>query len=476
MNNFINSSAKERDKKLELRVQIAPGHSWSSFAKVAIQFVTAAIFGSKIINPSARRIGRISFPSVVLSKVVKLTHFGGRNYVSLNAHWSSNNFLRILFRNVNVKKCTVDYAIALNTGDIQGRGRVLSVIRMVNMDVKECAIPTTYRPSLPEESIEEGSSNSDRVEIEPATATSFWDRVFRFRAATKEIPEKSNSGAGRDELYSNEIDIIWDILDVVHVPVVRGDRTENKLVRLNLTRADIERFIIACECDLNATVKRIIKSTAWRYVTFPIDRRMCTVELASMQFFHQGKDKQNNPIFYFRNSLLEPWANNVKSTILMVLHRLETFFSSTDGLSKVTVIVLTGSSKEVDGANEKSNRKKKKNQNDGNDNDAPPDAVEDCANVQTQTDYHIHSNFYTVQRLCELLSFHYPERLNKALIVPSKAFSKKRISNFVLSTFSPITQTRVVVLNSRADLKKYVNESELICGAGGTAKMIPTPD
>jgi hypothetical protein len=63
-----------------------------------------------------------------------------------------------------------------------------------------------------------------------------------------------------------------------------------------------------------------------------------------------------------------------------------------------------------------------------------------------------------VKQMYELLSFHYPERLNKALIVPSKAFPKRRISSFALS---PITQTRVVVLNTQAELKKYVAESEL---------------
>lgn len=467
MKNFINGSAKERDKRFELRLSVAPGHSWSSLAKVAIQFVTVALFGGKKVNTlGAERNSRISFPGVLLSNVTKLHHFGGENgslsnYLSLNAHLSTTT--SILLRRITARTCSVDFAVAVNADN--GPGRVLSVIRMVNVDPNTCAIPSTYVPNLDSETVQDDTSVSDH-EIEPSTDASFWGRVFRFGTPAKKPSLGGASGEKQDELYSEEIDIIYDILDGVRVPAKEGDRTENKLVRLNLTRADIERFVIACECNLNAAVARIIKSQTWRFNTFPIDQRLCRVELEFGQFFHEGKDKQNNPIFCFRNSLLVPWAGNVRSTMLMILHRLETFFSSRNGLVKVTVIILTGSSKEIDYDSEKSNRKKRVSSREDEEQPDVSSAIEGENGIDAQApeidpvtaEYHIHSNFQLVKQLYELLSFHYPERLNKALIVPSKAFSKRRISSFILS---PITQTRVVVLNTQAELKKYVAESEL---------------
>jgi len=473
MNNFINSSAKER-VRFELRLSLAPGHSWSSLAKVAIQFVTVTFLGGKKVDTGAERNSRIVFPGVLMSNVTKLNHFGGSlrentsptNYVAVNAHMNKSAATSLLLRSITVGTCSIDYAVAVNADNAQGR--VLSVIRMVNVDSQQSAIPSSYMPSLESETVEEDTSLSADHEVEGASDVSFWSKVFRFGIPSKKPSVGGASGENQDELYSDEIDIIYEILDGVRVPAREENRTENKLVRLNLTRADIERFVIACECDLNAAVARIIKSQTWRFATFPIDQRLCRVELDSLQFFQQGKDQQNNPIFVFRNSLPAHWAGNVRSTMLMILHRLETFFSSSSGLVKVTVIILTGrSSKEIERANKKSNRKKKAatpSQEHPDESLADDGGDEDDIGSQapeidlTTADYHIHSNFQLVQQMYELLSFHYPERLNKALIVPSKAFPKRRISSFALL---PITQTRVVVLNTQADLKKYVNESEL---------------
>ena len=470
MNNFVNSSAKERDKRFELRFSVAPGHSWSSLAKVAMQFVAATLFGGKRVNTiGAERNNRISFPGMLLSNMTKMKHFGGSlredssptNYIALNAHLTKSTPTSLLLHQIAIKTCIVDYAVAFKADNVPGR--VLSVIRMVNVDSHQSAIPSTFMPSLDNETVEDDTSLSAGVDNEPTSDFSFWGKIRRFRKPTKKPSPGSASGEKKDELYSDEIDIIYEILDGICVPAREGDRIENKLVRLNLTRADIERFVIACECDLKAAVARIIKSQTWRLATFPIDQRLCRVELESGQFFQQGKDNQNNPIFVFRNSLPIPWAGNVRSTMLMILHRLETFFNSTSGLVKITVIILTGEC-----ASETSNKKRRvpasteddREQEDicsvdngvENDFDAAPEID------PTNAEYHIHSNFQLVQQMYELLSFHYPERLNKALIVQSKSFSKRRISSFALS---PITQTRVVVLNTQAELKKYVAGSEL---------------
>lgn len=472
LSGYVNSSAKERDKRFELRISVAPGHSWSPLAKVAMQFVAAALFGGKKLNIlGAERNNRISFPGMLPSNMTKVKHFGGSlredssptNYVALNAHLTKATPTSLLLHHIATKTCTFDYAVALKADNLPGR--VLSVIRMVNVDSQLSAIPSTCMPNLDRETVEDNTSLSTGDDIEPTSDISFWGKIRRFGKPTKKPSSVSASSEKKDELYSDEIDIIYEILDGICVPAREEDRTVNKLVRLNLTRADIERFIIACECDIKAAVARIIKSQTWRFATFPIDQRLCRVELDAEQFYQQGKDNQNNPIFVFRNSLPSPWAGNVKSTMLMILHRLETFFNSRSGLVKVTVIILTG---EAECASETSNNKKgvsasSRDDNEQEDKSSTDDGVEnDCVAPpeidSTTAEYHIHSNFQLVQQMYELLSFHYPERLNKALIVQSKAFSKRRISSFVLS---PITQTRVVVLNTQAELKKYVFDSEL---------------
>lgn len=90
---------------------------------------------------------------------------------------------------------------------------------------------------------------------------------------------------------------------------------------LNLvTRGDIQRHFIAARCNIKVCTQkldftsklsmrcsyffsidvslfskkaavRIVDSAAWRGQTFPIDTRMCRIELQNGQFFHQGKDR-----------------------------------------------------------------------------------------------------------------------------------------------------------------------------------------
>ena len=86
--------------------------------------------------------------------------------------------------------------------------------------------------------------------------------------------------------------------------------------------------------------------------------------------------------------------------------------------------------------------------------------------------HHVHTNFSLVIRLSEILSRHYPERLAKALIVPSGGWAKTLGSRGIRSyVLSPITRARIHVLNSWDDLKKYVDEAELVSFVGGKAEI-----
>lgn len=156
--------------------------------------------------------------------------------------------------------------------------RVLTTTRFVQMNYHEVAMPVTFR---------EQQNNPEANSVITTTSN-----------------ENENYASSNDELYSNEIDAIFDILDGITYPRrsinSEGDiSTHDELIRLNLSRADIERYLIACACDIRASSVRIIESCTWRGKIFPIDLRSCRLELRSGQFFQQGRDKFKNPGVYF---------------------------------------------------------------------------------------------------------------------------------------------------------------------------------
>jgi hypothetical protein len=89
-------------------------------------------------------------------------------------------------------------------------------------------------------------------------------------------------------------------------------------------------------------------------------------------------------------------------------------------------------------------------------------------------DYQVHTNFALVQRLNEVLSRHYPERLAKTFIVPSSGWIKT-LGTFGLRAYvsAPKTRSRVFMLGSSHDLRKYVEEDELVTIVGGRAFVPP---
>ena len=100
------------------------------------------------------------------------------------------------------------------------------------------------------------------------------------------------------------IDAVYDVLgqNGMAVPVRKRDRARGEHerdnrgevvawepVRARLTRADVRRYLVACEQDVAACVVRLVESAAWRGVMFPVDERSCRIELQSGQFFQQGR-------------------------------------------------------------------------------------------------------------------------------------------------------------------------------------------
>lgn len=56
------------------------------------------------------------------------------------------------------------------------------------------------------------------------------------------------------------------------------------------TRADVQRYLIACENDPNRCEVKLVESAAWRGIMFPVDGRLCQNEMQSAHF--SSKDMQ----------------------------------------------------------------------------------------------------------------------------------------------------------------------------------------
>lgn len=268
-----------------------------------------------------------------------------------------------------------------------------------------------------------------------------------------------------DELYSFDIDTVFDALDGVRVArrTLSSDGeilVVDELARLYISRADIERYLIASSCDIRATSVKIIESCAWRGHVFPVDRKQCRIELCSGQCFQQGHDVDNNPIFYFRHFLRGPYTGSAEGSILAVLHRLEAYFQRMSMVNpgvKVTAIILMGGSGTIE--QDAISPKQK--------------SVDHDPMIDPNQDYTAHGSMESFIRLISILRQHYPERLAKALIVPgpSGKWSKSRVREYI--TTHQLFTPRVKLLNNLFELRKYVNTDQLVTFAGGTASVTP---
>lgn len=345
--------------------------------------------------------------------------------------------IRVFIEKINV----VDFTCVLNASP----QRAITSIRMENIDLR--CLPTPIFKEVPKAS--EG---------------------IRF------CTDAAQHNDRYDELFCKKVNTIHDLLDSMAIPVRIGCQTrgehnpdnQGEIITVQricsrLVRSDIERFLIACECNLRAAVVRIIESVAWRGIMYPIDTRSCRVEMQSGQFFQQGHDKEMNPIFYYRNNLLGPWRGNIHATIQSLLYRLETYILKVEHQRpcvKITLIALMGHPLENDGG--------ECEQSACSPNQCSTSSFHSDPRIDPYEKYHSHSNILLMQLLNEVIPRHYPERLAKALVVLEKGGTKEHSRSHYHSQYAaPL----VTVLSSESDLKKYVDEDELVKFAGGNAQV-----
>lgn len=482
--------------------------------------------------PSSHK--RTTIPPINLSECGDTYHFGGSlqqhhempsNYVACATHLKSRRKNTLLARFlISYLECdgfsndVTDFTyIFAGTRSDEVPERAVGTIRFVSYKLEDCALPldfitenevllNKYRSS---ESCAKKTSDLrtlfNVLVVDPLIETfrSFWkkqDSVGQLFPEPREVRTSSETFHNSSilmpplDLYEEGINEIVGCLGNVTVPLRKGNRLDSEndhndfihtpILQL-LDRHDIRRYLVGSDGSIKIAAVRIVQSTCWRNLTFPINTRACRVELQSGQFFQQGRDIDGFPVFYFRNICLGPWRKNEDATIAAVLHRLEAslnILSKTNPTIKCTLIILAGT-----------RRKQRSNGEDRSVDEANKDdeestayTVETAANDladynprvhQNAENWYAHSNRRVLLRLIDIVINHYPERLSKALIVVGhdrRALVKTLVSGKLalsVAIQSPRTRDKVRFLRKFRELQEFVDKDILVKFAGGNAPV-----
>jgi hypothetical protein len=544
MERFTNGTKETRDRKLHMMLQLGPSQN-KTFASSAVLKVLGFLFSltrkgreSPLVLEAQR--DRFPLPAIRVKNYSETYHFGGalqtdptlpKNYVAVSSVYQSNNMpnfiARLLFARLErgaLENNIVDFTFVLE-GEQEDElpERALCTVRMVHVALHDVAHPVStsaLKPVVePEKMIRRErfsivKSLRDVVSImgSPMRGGNAMRRMASSNGLLEDVKldefvDALNYVDSDDplEVAANEL---TDLLSDTQVPVrmmpVDGERNSNFLVVRprdemtpadvldRVTRDDMKRFFVAADCDLKNAAVRIVETTAWRGMTFPVDKRKCRIELENGQFFQQGRDLQGRPVFYFRNMCLGPWRNDVESVISAVLYRFDKalrIFSEADPALKFTLIILMGkpygSKKEVQEVRSAGDKKEKaagdKKEDEADDETANSNVEILIANprIGPSESLQCHTNTILLQRLMDILSAHYPERLGKALVVPGKGNNsyygvlvggRIKLNSFLSSSK---TRNKVHFLKKKFELKEHVAEAELINIVGGTAAIDP---
>lgn len=554
--------ASARKSKLAVFLHLGPGGGLPPLLWAGIKVVSTILSwtrGGNQFFPVEAGSERTRFPGMLMDNYVQLHHFGGSlqsnstvsaNYIATTANFDAKRMGNMLFRFLYnrvvgaLPAIVIDFSYALE-GDTDDDlpQRMLGTVRLVHFDPEETAHAIELSTNETGMETTPAASRASSTKMPKQTSTWFGQTMVDGQEELKTDAESSTiANHSRRALiddcgpFQTGIDDLVDILHGVQVPVRRTslldyqlhlvtDLKPNQLAQMppqirpedfvnlpaleKLDRSDLRRYYVACECDLKKAAVRIVKSTAWREITFPVDTRTCRIELQSGQFFQQGKDLKGNPVFYFRNMCVGPWRKDSDAVIQAVLHRLETrllVLKRKKADVKITLVVLLGRSL----VEKKKHRKTKTQKNDdetkitsdsteeGNapEEDEGTEEVNDTVafgdeetfwnpfragvnpRLQRSEDYHVHTNQALIKTLIHTLLEHYPERLHKAIFVPGKSRGygywntalgvQLAIRNSIVSVR---TRSKCFILHRACELKEFIHPSEIVTIAGGEAPL-----
>ena len=411
---YRTGSKEVKDRKLELFINLGPGPGLSFLAWAALKTMNTVLSWKRNGEPDiplSSSGDRTPFPGMTMSSYTQLKHFSGPNWNShtcyLNADNMSNWAAKVLFQRLEdgaVKNSIIDFSYVLE-GEVNEElpERVLCTFRSVHIDFIDTRIPYQYTSK-------ETSITNFEPELPLRKTKHSIDYIFNKFSIENGDPHSS--------------DLRTVITDLQFAK-------PSALCNLNLD--DIRRYLIATNYSTKVASARILESAQWRKQTFPVDLSRCKEEFNANQFFQHGFDHNGCPVFYFLNMIPGIWSKNIDNTVNALLHRLETSLEKLPSCTKVTIVVLLGM------------------------------PVDNMIN-----EYHVHTNYALVCRLYDVLSTHYPERMGKCLLISDSSWSKI-LATSGLFAYVPnaVIRSKIVVLDSVEDLKKYIPMHDIAPLAGG---------
>jgi hypothetical protein len=305
---------------------------------------------------------------------------------------------------------------------------------------------------------------------------------------TLDVPNEDD----RDEDRNAKVETLKEILSLITVPVRSTSNYSTEYQGIShgkesiidgqvlsfFTDNEILQHLIAANENLKEAAIRITKSAAFRGLTFPIDIRTCQVELRSGQFLHHGHDLNGDPIFYFRNMCTGLWRKKIDASTSAILYTFDKAvrnLSKTNPNFKCTLVVLMGKvydfKSSVDDTPATDERVSESDDVSAESN-SPDETTSESVNESEQfkpkndkkkKELFVHTNFQFVERLINIVSQNYPERLGKVIVVPSGGW-EKWISTHGLRRYiqSSKTRSKVTVVDGMKDLKNFISVDQMI--------------
>lgn len=389
-----------------MMIQMGHSQKLSFFGVILVRFLSFLFSLTRKGRESplgleARR-DRIPFPAIRLASYGETYHFGGAlrksnmpsNYLGMNTFFeprsTPNLISRVLFSYLDgqLTNRVLDFTLVLE-GENQDElpERALCTTRVVHMDAVAVAKdPTLFRFDNQALALCLDDDDEESSEMWPRRLVNEFASVVRssfmtpkkstttrpermisnvpespcrkyFKAPRKTESLEDSMGAAEGEVAAFLEGIQVPVrIEVVQIPCSRaayspnedGGLPENMLmtsVSSLFKPHDIRRFLIASALNPEEAAIRLVKTAAWRGQLFPVDKRMCRVELQSGQVFQQGHTRSGNPVLYFRTTCRGPWRNNPRATLSAALCRVESAVSeycSKNQDTQLTLVVLLG--------------------------------------------------------------------------------------------------------------------------------------
>jgi hypothetical protein len=514
------SGATERNESLRLILQITPSNQISTLKWAQMRALSAFLSSTQsnhaVMTRDSNKVRSVNF-DIPIGKYLDVCHYGGsfnknadspQNYIAVNAHVDSNSIRNILLRsflsemeNILPKSVTDFSYVLMMPQENKTEGMILGTIRLVNLTLKNVTLPMEVNAN----GMTDKACLRNTISLENKKSRlpidNFQKEIDKLIETLLNVRVPIRSKA----LQINQLTLArYGKQDQCVPSSCRAEDFANLPILETLDRTDLRRYLVASGLDIPKATMRLIESAIWRGITFPIDTRACRIELQSGQFFQQGYDVDKFPVFYFRNMCLGPWRQDADAVMKAVLYRLDEALSRLPRDSKVTLIILLGRPTLSRRKRSRSNtvthdRTDDETKNKAENTKVEPDLVnrdiEESEIVDENNaspfrtginprlqegdeDFFIHTNRDLILQLLDTLINHYPERLQRALLVPGRsrrygywksAFSLQlAIRNAIKSTK---TRSKCIVLSHISELKKFVNPSDLVAFAGGEAPV-----